>query len=140
MSVRSGPPKLRPFLPSLNLLKRNYITTFLSRTLQDSFPILHKEKPHFYTTGTSSFYLDTLSYNDTVPLSKLPEFLARPLWESPLSQEYVPFTVSMEAADSFETLVCSTKSHWITLHNTIRSREEYVYYTTFKNVSSHSRN
>jgi len=89
--------------------------------------------------GTFSFYLATLSHNDTVSLSKLPESLARPLWENPLSQEYVPFTVHMEAADSIEALVCSTKPHWITLHNTIRSREEYVYNTTFKNVSAHSR-
>jgi len=45
----------------------------------------------------------------------------------------------MEAADSFETLVCSTKPQWITLHSTIRSREEYVYNTTLKNVLAHSR-
>jgi len=103
------------------------------------FPDLTQREASLLYHGAFSFYLATLSHNDTVPLSKLPESLVRPLWDTPLSQNYVLFTLNMEAADSIEALVCSTKPHWITLHNTIRPREEYVYNTTFKNVSAHSR-
>jgi len=103
------------------------------------FPDLTQTEASLLYHGAFSFYLVTLSHNDTVPFSKLPESLVRPLWETPLSKEYVPFAVNMEAADFIEALVCSNKPRWITLHNTIRSREEYVYNTTFKNVSARSR-